>query len=401
MPVKQVRRFFDKHRKVFLKKGKLENFYFLFEVFEVFFFMDKRTRTAPHIRDGIDSKRLMITVVAALVPAAVMACYNTGLQANLLLSGSGPINPSNWQQSALLAMGIPFSPENIFANFVHGAFYFLPVYITAFAAGIFWEVIFSTVRKHPVNEGFFVTSFLFALILPPAIPLWQVVLGISFGVVLGKEVFGGVGMNIFNPALTGRVFLFFAYPAWMSGDRVWAAVDAVSRATPLAAYAENGIIESVSWLDAFLGMIPGSMGETSALACLIGAAVLILSGIGSWRIMISVLAGMIGTVLFFNLTGSHSNPMFAMGPHWHLVLGGFAFGTVFMATDPVSCAMTLGGKYVYGFLIGFLTAMVRVLNPAFPEGMMLAILFSNAFAPLIDRFFIQANIKRRMAGYAR
>lgn len=399
--MKFVRRLFDKQKKHFLEGGKLAPFYYIFEVFEAFFFVDKKTRSGTHIRDGIDTKRVMVTVMAALVPAVIMACYNTGLQANLLLSRAGNITPSTWQQSLLSSLNVGFDPANIGANFLHGALYFLPVYILTFIVGISWEVLFASVRRHEINEGFFVTSLLFALILPPTIPLWQVALGVSFGVVIGKEVFGGVGMNIFNPALVGRAFLFFAYPAQISGDRVWVAVDAVSKATPLAGLAESGMHAGVTWMDAFLGFIPGSMGETSTLACLIGAVVLIVTGMGSWRIILSVLAGMTGTALLFNLIGSASNPMFAVSPLWHLVLGGFAFGAVFMATDPVSGAMTAGGKYIYGTLIGFLVVMVRVVNPAFPEGMMLAILFANAFAPIIDRGFINANIKRRQSRYAR
>jgi Na+-transporting NADH:ubiquinone oxidoreductase subunit B len=237
---------------------------------------------------------------------------------------------------------------------------------------------------------------LFPLILPPDIPYWQVALGISFGVVIGKEVFGGVGMNILNPALVGRAFLFFAYPATISGDQVWVAVDGISQATPLAQLADSSLRLSVSWMDAFLGLIPGSMGETSTLACLLGAAILILTGIGSWRIMVSITAGMAGLSLLLNGLGSVSNPMFQVSPLWHLVLGSFAFGTVYMATDPVTAAMTRQGKYLYGLLIGFLVVLIRVINPAFPEGMMLAILFGNVFAPIIDHVFVQANIKRRI-----
>ena len=252
-------------------------------------------------------------------------------------------------------------------------------------------------KKHEINEGFLVTSLLFPLILPPNIPYWQVAIGISFGVVIGKEVFGGVGMNILNPALTARAFLFFAYPAQISGDKVWVAVDGLSQATALAQFADTTIAATYSWMDAFLGFIPGSMGETSALACLIGAIILIVSKVGSWKIMLSIIVGTAVTTLALNAIGSSTNPMFEMPFHWHLVVGGFAFGTVFMATDPVSAAMTEKGKYVYGFLIGFLTVLVRVINPAFPEGMMLAILFMNVFAPIIDRYFINKNIKRRLA----
>ncbi len=269
-------------------------------------------------------------------------------------------------------------------------------------------------RKHELNEGFLDTSCLLPLILLLDLPLWQVALGISFGVVIGKEVFGGVGMNILNPALTGRVFLLFAYPAEISGDKVWVAVDGISMATPLAQLADPALDEistatpltqiadqtlemTITWWDAFLGFMPGSIGETSTLACLIGAAILIVTGVGSWRIMASILVGMVSLSLLFNLIGSETNPMFQVSPLWHLVLGGFAFGTVYMATDPVTSAMTNQGKIVYGLLIGFLVILIRVINPAFAEGMTLAILFGNVFAPIIDRIFINKNIKRRLA----
>ena len=242
------------------------------------------------------------------------------------------------------------------------------------------------------------TGMLFPLTLPPTIPLWQVALGIAFGVIIGKEVFGGTGRNFMNPALTARAFLYFAYPAQISGDQVWTAVDGFSGATPLGHMAANGMSGlDVSFGQAFLGFMQGSMGETSTLACLIGAAILIISGIGSWRIMLAVVAGTMVFGTLFSFIQSETNPMFGIAPHWHLVLGGFAFGTVFMATDPVSASMTDRGKWFYGFLIGAMTVLIRVVNPAFPEGIMLAILFGNVFAPLIDYFVVQANIKRRLA----
>ena len=274
-----------------------------------------------------------------------------------------------------------------------------PIYLVTNIVGGLWEALFCIVRRHELNEGFLVTGSLFPLICPPTLPLWQVALGISFGVVIGKEIFGGTGKNFLNPALTGRAFLFFAYPAQISGDKVWTALDGVSRATPLSHAAEGGVqavIGVTSWFDAFFGLIPGSMGETSTLACLFGAAVLILSGIGSWRIMSSGLVSVVVISLMFNLIGSSTNPMFGLGPHWHLVLGGLAFGLVFMATDPVSGAMTEEGQWVYGFLIGTMCILIRVVNPAFPEGMMLAILFGNVFAPLIDQLVLKFHIKRRL-----
>jgi len=392
--VKILRKFLDKQAKHFRDGGKLASLYYLFEAVDVLFYTSgKVTRRGAHIRDA------MVTVMFAMVPAIAVALYNTGLQANLALAGLSTISIGSWQQMVIQWLGIGFNPQNIWANVIHGALYFFPVYIVTLAVGGFWEVLFACVRKHEINEGFFVTSLLFPMIVPPTIPYWQIALGISFGVVLGKEVFGGVGMNILNPALVGRAFLFFAYPAQISGDKVWVAVDGVSRATPLAQLADPLLQFSTSWWDAFIGFIPGSMGETSVIACLIGAAVLIFTGVGSWRIMLSILVGMVATSLLFNVIGSDTNPMFQVTPQWHLVLGGFAFGTVFMATDPVSAAMTQEGKYVYGLLIGFLVVLIRVINPAFPEGMMLAILFGNVFAPIIDRIFINANIKRRQARY--
>ena len=393
-----LRDFFDKQEKHFLKGGKLEKLYFLYEAIDGFVFTpDKVTRYPSFVRDAMDLKRMMMMVVYALVPTVLMALYNTGYQANLGLEKLGQSTIGGWREFVLAFLGVGHDPGNILANMILGALFFFPVYIITLAAGGFWEVIFATVRKHEINEGFLVTSLLFPLILPPDIPWWQVAIGISFGVVIGKEVFGGVGMNILNPALTARAFLFFAYPAQISGDKVWVAVDGLSRATPLAQFADPVMKVSASWWDAFIGLIPGSMGETSTLACIIGAIILIATGVGSWRIITSVLVGMVGMSLFLNLVGSSTNPMFQVSPMWHLVMGGFAFGAVYMATDPVSAAMTEQGKYLYGLLIGILVVLVRVVNPAFPEGMMLAILFMNVFAPIIDRIYINANIKRRLA----
>ena len=262
-----------------------------------------------------------------------------------------------------------------------------------------WEAIFSIIRKHEINEGFLVTGMLFPLTLPPTIPLWQVAMGISFGVIIGKEVFGGTGKNFLNPALTARAFLYFAYPAEITGDAIWVAVDGYTRATPLGLVPADGIaahIGSMSMMEAFLGTIPGSMGETSVLACLVGALILITTGIGSWRIMLSMTVGAVAMSALLHAVGSATNPMFSVSPVWHLLLGGFAFGAVFMATDPVSATMTETGKWFYGLLIGVMTILIRVVNPAFPEGVMLAILFGNVFAPVIDHFVVQANIRRRL-----
>lgn len=399
--MKFLRKFLDKQEKHFKEGGKLSGLYYLWEAIDSFMYTPgKPTPGASHIRDAMDFKRIMMVVVYSLVPAVLVGLYNTGYQANLELSKLGEAAiPHGWRISVLTGLGLGLDPANMLACFIHGLLYFLPIYIVTLAAGGFWEVVFACIRKHDVHEGFLVTSLLFPLILPASIPLWQVAVGISFGVVIGKEVFGGVGMNIFNPALMGRAFLFFAYPAQISGDAVWVAVDGVSKATPLAQLADKSLTLTASWWDAFIGIIPGSIGETSTLACLIGAVILIATGIGSWRIMVSVVAGMAGTSLLFNLIGSSTNSMFAVTPVWHIVLGGFAFGTVFMATDPVSAAITRKGKYAYGLLIGILVVLVRVVNPAYPEGMMLAILFGNMFAPLIDRIYIKKNIKRRKLRY--
>ena len=398
--MKFLRKFLDQQKRHFADGGKLESLFPLFEAIDTMFYTSGAvTNKASHVRDGLDLKRMMLMVIYALIPAVIMALYNTGFQANLAISGIADYEPASWQQQFFIWIGLEFDASSILSNIILGALYFFPLYLITLAVGGFWEVLFAVIRKHEVNEGFFVTSLLFPLILPPDIPYWQVAFGITFGVVIGKEVFGGVGMNILNPALTGRAFLFFAYPVQISGDKVWMAVDGLSQATPLAQFADTTMNLSYSWWDSFIGLIPGSMGETSTLAILIGALILIVTGIGSWRIMLSVLVGMVLMSLTFNLIGSSTNSMFAVTPEWHLVLGGFAFGAVFMATDPVSAALTQKGKYYYGFFIGILVVLVRVVNPAFPEGMMLAILFMNVFAPIIDRFIIKSNIKRRLARY--
>jgi Na+-transporting NADH:ubiquinone oxidoreductase subunit B len=396
--MKFLEEFFESKKELFEKGGKLEKFYPIFEMADTFIFTpDSVTKRDSHVRDGIDLKRTMITVAMALLPAILMALYNTGYQANLALASSGAA-AEGWRADIINMVGMGFDPNNIVACFFHGLLWFLPIFIVTQAAGGFWEVIFATVRKHEINEGFLVSGLLFPLTLPPTIPLWQVAVGISFGVVFGKEIFGGTGRNVFNPALMGRAFLFFAYPAQISGDAVWTAVDGYTGATALAQAAVGGVDAITwSWQDAFIGLVPGSMGEVSTLACLLGAVFLISSGIGSWRIMLSMTLGMGLTALMFNSIGSATNPMFSVTPQWHFVIGSFAFACVYMATDPVSAAMTNIGRYIYGFLIGVLGVLVRVVNPAYPEGWMLAILFMNAFAPLIDYFVVNANIKRRMA----
>ena len=384
----------------FTKGGKFEKLYPLYEAIDTGLYSPPSvTNNSAHVRDGIDLKRIMITVWLCAFPAMFFGMWNIGFQANTALEAMGVADVEGWR-GALIAMFAGHDATSIWDNLIFGAAYFLPIYAVTFIVGGIWEVLFASVRGHEVNEGFFVTSILFALICPPNIPLWQVALGISFGVVIGKEIFGGTGKNFLNPALTGRAFLFFAYPAQISGDAIWTAVDGFSGATPLGLAAIGGveaIMESVTWFDAFAGTIQGSIGETSTIAILIGGAVLMVMGIASWRIVAGVMIGMVGLSFLFNLIGSDTNAMFALPWYWHLVIGGFAFGTIFMATDPVSASMTNMGKYFFGALIGVMVVLIRVINPAFPEGMMLAILFANLFAPLIDHFVVQANIKRRMA----
>jgi Na+-transporting NADH:ubiquinone oxidoreductase subunit B len=360
------------------------------------------TRTAPHVRDGFDVKRMMGLVVIALIPCVLMALYNTGYQAQYAIA-QGAVPLDDWRTTLYLGSGLRFDYTNPLFCIIHGALYFVPVLGVAFASGVAVEVLFAKVREHEVNEGFFVTGLLIPLILPPAIPLWQVAVGTMFGVVFAKEIFGGTGMNFLNPALVVRAFLFFAYPVEISGDGPWIAadfmeVDTFSGATWLAqASSTPGVLDEASWMGSFLGLIPGSMGETSALACLIGALLIVGTGVGSWRTIAGVTLGTLVMASFFNWIGSDTNPMFAVPFHWHIVLGGWAIGTVYMATDPVSSAFTDIGKWWYGVGIGLLCVMIRVANPAYPEGMMLAILFMNMLAPLFDHFVVRANIKRRMA----
>ncbi|MBX3679614.1 NADH:ubiquinone reductase (Na(+)-transporting) subunit B [Cognatazoarcus halotolerans] len=398
-----LRSYLDSLEHHFEKGGKHEKWYALYEAVDTFFYRPRLvTRTTAHVRDGLDLKRMMITVWLCTFPAMFFGMWNVGYQANTILAGSSELMAAqqDWQ-IGLIGMLAGFDPGSVWDNFVHGAAYFLPIYLVTFVVGGAWEVLFASIRRHEVNEGFFVTSVLFALTCPPSVPLWQVALGISFGVVIGKEVFGGTGKNFLNPALTGRAFMFFAYPAQMSGDAVWTAVDGYTGATPLANAAAGGVDQivsgGVSWMSAFLGTIHGSVGETSALAILIGGGVLLIMKIASWRIVLGVMIGMIAMSLLFNAIGSDTNPMFAMPWYWHLVVGGFAFGMMFMATDPVSASMTNTGKWIFGAFIGIMVVLIRVVNPAFPEGMMLAILFGNLCAPLIDHFVVQANIKRRLA----
>lgn len=380
--------------------GKHEKWYALYEAAATIFYTPGHvTKTGSHVRDNIDLKRIMILVWMATFPAMFFGMFNIGHQASIALANGFALGDS-WQVALFQMFGGELTATSGWgAKMFYGACFFLPIYATVFAVGGFWEVLFASIRKHEVNEGFFVTSVLFALILPATIPLWQVALGITFGVVMAKEVFGGTGRNFLNPALAGRAFLFFAYPAQISGDTVWTAVDGFSGATMLG----QAVVGSVDysnmelWWNAFYGFAQGSVGETSTLALMIGGLALIYFRIASWRIVLGVFAGMVAMSFLLNGIGSETNNMFAMPWHWHLVLGGFAFGMFFMATDPVSASFTDKGKWAYGILIGVMVVLIRVVNPAYPEGMMLAILFANLFAPLFDHFVVQSNIKRRLA----
>ncbi len=402
----------DKLAPEFEKGGKYENMAAVYEAVDTFLYKPARvTGGASHVRDALDLKRIMIAVWACTLPAMLVGMYMIGKNGHEAMAAWGVTEAPGWR-GALASVFAGHDPASVWDNVIYGAAHFLPVYATVFVVGGFWEVLFAQKRGHEVNEGFFVTSILFSLTLPPTIPLWQAALGITFGVVIAKEVFGGTGKNFLNPALTGRAFLYFAYPAQLSGDSVWNAfdpsmtegamlssgadLDGVTGATPLGR-AALGEDYGLSWMDAFLGNMQGSMGEVSTAAILLGGAALVFMKIASWRVMLGVLVGGFLTATLFNVVGSDSNPMFAMPFHWHFVIGGFAFGMVFMATDPVSAAHTNTGRFWYGVLIGFMCMLIRVVNPAFPEGMMLAILFGNLFAPLIDNAVVQANIKRRMA----
>ncbi|MGL4937666.1 NADH:ubiquinone reductase (Na(+)-transporting) subunit B [Shewanella sp.] len=392
--------FFERIEPDFEKGGKYEKFYALFEAaYTIFYTPGKVNKGKTHVRDNLDLKRMMITVWACAFPAMFVGMYNVGLQAQIALV-AGFATPDVWQVSLFSLFGTELTANSGWPALLwYGACFFLPIYAVTFIVGGIWEVLFAAVRGHEVNEGFFVTSILFALTLPPTIPLWMVALGITFGVVVAKEVFGGTGRNFLNPALAGRAFLFFAYPLNMSGDTSWVVADGYSGATALSQAAAGSLDYAFNqnWWDAFFGFIPGSVGEVSTLAILLGGLVIIYTRIASWRIVGGVMLGMIAISTLLNVIGSDTNPMFAMPWYWHLVLGGFAFGMMFMATDPVSASFTNQAKWAYGFLIGAMAVFIRVINPAFPEGMMLAILFANLFAPLFDHFVVQANIKRRIA----
>ena len=377
-----------KIREHFEKGGKLERFYPLYEMaVGLLMIPPLPTKKGAHIRDHYDVKRMMVSVIFAGTPAFIFGIYNAGYQ-------------------HFASIGVEAS---LLECFIEGSWLVLPVFVVVYAVGSFWEMLFAIVRKEDIAEGFLVTGFLIPCIVPPTIPLWQVAVATSFGIVIGKEVFGGTGMNVFNPALVTRAFLFFAYPGSISGDRVWTSlgdkvVDGYTMATPLSvasAGPETGIVQALSehgytFWNMFIGLIPGSIAETSALMILLGAIFLLVNGVADWRIMLSVFAGGYVMALIFNLIAPSSSHFFALPAHYHLVMGGFAFGAVFMATDPVSASDTRIGKYIYGFMIGLLAILVRAVNPAYPEGMMLSILFMNAFAPLIDNVVVWRNIQRRL-----
>jgi Na+-transporting NADH:ubiquinone oxidoreductase subunit B len=400
-----LRRQLDRIGHHFEPGGRWQRFYPLWEAIDTALYTPAHvTHGAAHVRDAMDLKRMMFIVVIATLPCVLMAMFNTGLQANLALDPAKTASLDGWRHAVIRLLGVGYSPQSWLANGVHGALYFLPMYAVTMAVGGAWEVLFAIVRKVEVNEGFFVTGLLFPLIVPPTTPLWQAALAISFGVVLAKEVFGGTGMNFVNPALASRAFLFFAYPAAISGDRVWTAVapgtavDGFSGATLLSQMRQMSTPfeqAGFSWWNAFIGFEPGSMGETSALACLIGALIIALTGVGSWRIMVATALGTIAMSLVFNAVGSATNPWYAVPFWWHMVLGGWAFGAAFMVTDPVTAPFSNAGRWIYGVLIGMLIVLIRVLNPAYPESVMLVILFMNVVAPLIDHVFVRANIRRR------
>lgn len=400
-----LRKLLDRIGQPFHPGGKYERWFPLYESADTFFYAPaKVTTTGSHVRDAMDLKRMMILVVIACLPCVFMAMYNTGLQANLALDPAKVAQLDGWRHAVIGLLGVGYSPHSLVANVIHGSLYFLPLYILTMVVGLGWEILFAVVRKLEVNEGFFVTGLLFPLICPPETPLWQAALAVSFAVILGKEVFGGTGMNFMNPALVARAFLFFAYPAGMSGDKVWTAIptaaaqDGFSGATVLSQMRQMTTPFSnldLSLWNAFIGLEPGSMGETSALACLIGAVILVVTGIGSWRTMLGVTLGTIAMASLFNLVGSATNPYYAVPFWWHMVAGGWAFATVFMVTDPVTSPFSNTGRWIYGLMIGAMIVLIRVTNPAYPEAVMLVILFMNVVAPVIDYVLVQANLRRR------
>ena len=400
-----LRAFLDKIEPDFEAGGKYEKWYALYEAAATIFYTPGTvTKSTTHVKDSIDLKRIMIMVWMATFPAMFYGMYNIGHQAHfVILEGASWADTATsfWQAGLFEMLGGQLNADSTWLGMMlYGACFFVPIYATVFVVGGFWEVLFASVRKHEINEGFFVTSVLFALTLPATIPLWQAALGITFGIVIAKEIFGGTGRNFLNPALSGRAFLYFAYPVQISGDSIWTAADGFSGATWLSQAASGSVKDwsvNADWWDAFFGNLQGSVGEVSTLAIMLGGLFIIYMRIASWRIVLGVLLGGAAFSTLLNLVGSDTNAMFAMPWYWHVVTGGFAFGMFFMATDPVSASFTNQGKWAYGILIGAMCVMIRVINPAFPEGMMLAILFANLWAPLFDYFVAQSNIKRRVA----
>jgi len=388
----------------FMPGGSKAKWFPIYDAIENFIFSSTKKTTNPiHVRDAIDIQRIMVTVWLAAFPAMFFGMYNIGNQTLEYLTLIGSTNSNDWHHIIINLVG--YSQDSFISKMWIGAVYFIPIYAVTFAVGILWEILFAVVRKHEINEGLFVSSILFALTCPPDLPLWQAAMGITFGIVIGKEVFGGTGKNFLNPALTGRAFLYFAYPSQLSGDKVWIAglsdngivPEGFSGATPLGYAAEDGLsglTDNFSWFDAFFGHIPGSVGETSIIAIGIAAVILLVTKVASYRIILGTIFGMVLMSSILNLIGSDTNPMFQVPWYWHFVIGSFAFGLVFMATEPVSGSGTDAGRWIYGGLIGVTVVLIRVVNPAFPEGMMLAILFANLFSPVIDHVVVSRNIAK-------
>ena len=389
----------------FMPGGAQAKWFPIYDAIENFIFSSTHKTTNPiHVRDSIDIQRIMVIVWLAAFPAMFFGMYNIGNQTLEYLTLVGSANTNDWHHVLINLVG--YTNDSFISKMWIGAVYFVPIYAVTFAVGILWEILFAVVRKHEINEGLFVSSILFALSCPPDLPLWQAAMGITFGIVIGKEVFGGTGKNFLNPALTGRAFLYFAYPSQLSGDKVWIAglsdtgitPEGFSGATPLGYAAEDGLqglSDNFSWFDALIGNIPGSVGETSVIAIGIAAVILLATGVASYRIILGTFIGMIVMSSILNIVGSDTNPMFQVPWYWHFVIGSFAFGLVFMATEPVSGSGTNAGRWIYGALIGVTVVLIRVVNPAFPEGMMLAILFANLFAPVIDHMVVSNNIAKR------
>jgi Na+-transporting NADH:ubiquinone oxidoreductase subunit B len=405
--MKILRSYINNVKPSFVGDGKYSKWFPLFDAVEnLFFSTQTKTSNPVHVRDAVDIQKVMVTVWLATFPAMFFGMYNLGSHSLEYLESINQMNTGDWHHYLISFVG--YDSSSFFSKIWFGASYFLPIYITVFVVGIGWEALFAIVRKHEINEGAFVSTVLFSLSCPPDLPLWQAAMGITFGLVIGKEIFGGTGKNFLNPALTGRAFLYFAYPSQISGDKVWIAgladnnivPEGYSGATALGVGAEKGmagISENFTWFDAFFGFIPGSVGETSIIAIGIGMIILLVTKVASWRIILGTFVGMILMSSSLNWIGSETNPMFSVPWYWHAVIGSFAFGLVFMATEPVSGAGTNTGRYIYGFVIGVTVILIRVVNPAFPEGMMLAILFANLLAPVIDHMVVMSNIKRRKA----